>query len=71
MEHKVPFKEVTSVKIHVNQDISLSTSAYILNQLHNLSKEKGKELFIELEFDDGTLNQLKDFRPNLPLLIIW
>jgi hypothetical protein len=71
MEHKVPLKEVTNVKIHVNQDISLSTSAYILNQLHDLSIENDKEHFIELEFDNGTLNQSKDFRPNLPLLIKW
>lgn len=71
MEHKVPLKEVTNVKIHVNQDISLSTSAYILNQLPDLSIESDKEHFIELEFDNGALNQSKDFRPNLPLLIKW
>lgn len=71
MEHKVPLNEVTNVKICVNQDIPLSTSAYILNQLHNLSIENDKEHFVELEFDNGTLNQSKDFRPNLPLLIKW
>lgn len=71
MKHKVPLKEVTNARIYVNQDIPLSTTAYIINQLHNLSIIKDKEHFIELEFDDGTLNQSKDFRPNLPLLIKW
>lgn len=71
MEHKVPLREVTNVKIHVNQDISLSNSANILNQLNEISIEKDKEHFIELEFDNGTLSQSKDFRPNLPLLFKW
>ncbi len=71
MEHKVPLKEVTSVKIYVNQDIDLSDSACIVNQLHNLSIEKSKEHLIELEFDNGTLNQSRDFRPDLPLVFKW
>jgi hypothetical protein len=71
MEHEVPFKEVTSVKVHVNQDIDLSYSACVLNQIQNLSIEKAKEHLIELEFDNGTLNQSKDFRPDLPLLLRW
>lgn len=71
MEHKVTFKEVTSVKIHVNQDIALSDSACIVNQLQNLTIIKDKEHLVELEFDNGTLNQSKDFRPDLPLLFKW
>jgi len=71
MEHKVPLREVTSVKIHVNQDNDLSDSACILNQLQNLSIEKNKEQLIELEFDNGVLNQSRDFRPDLPLLFKW
>lgn len=71
MEHEVPLKEVTSVKIHVNQDADLSHSACILNQLQNLSIEKSKEHLIELEFDNGRLNQSKDFRPDLPLIFRW
>lgn len=71
MEHKVHLKKVTNVKTYVNQDIPLSTSASILKQLHNLSIENDKEHLIELEFDNVTLNQSKDFRPNLPLLIKW
>lgn len=71
MEHKVPLKEVTSVKIHVNQDIALSDSACIINQLQNLSIKKDKEYLIELEFDNGILNQSKDFRPDFPLIFKW
>ncbi len=71
MEHKVPLKEVTSVKTHVNQDDALSDSACVLNQIHNLSIINGKEHLFELEFDNGTLNQSKDFRPDLPLLFKW
>ena len=71
MEHKVPLKEATSVKIHVNQDVALSESACIINQLQNLSIEKNRENLIELEFDNGALNQSRDFRPDLPLLFRW
>jgi len=71
MEHKVPLKEVTSVKIHVNQDVALSESACIINQLQNLSIENNRENLIELEFDNGALNQSRDFRPDLPLLFRW
>jgi len=71
MKHKVPLKEVTSVKVHVNQKGTLSEPACILNRLNILSIEEDKEHFIELEFDNGTLNQFKDFRPNLPLVFKW
>ena len=71
MEHKFPLKEVTSVKICVNQDVELSYSACILNQFQNLSIIKDKEHLIELEFDNGTSNQLRDFRPDLPLIFRW
>ena len=71
MEHKVPFKEVTFIKIHVNQDIALSEPTSVLNQNVNLSIKQDKEHLIELEFDNGKLNQVKDFRPHLPLLFRW
>jgi len=71
MEHKVPLKEVTSVKVHVNKDGKLSELACMLNNLNGLSIEEDKEHFIELEFDNGTLNQSKDFRPDLPLVFKW
>ncbi|TCL53611.1 hypothetical protein EDC14_10772 [Hydrogenispora ethanolica] len=57
MEHKVPLKEVTSVKIHVNQDVVLSDTAGILNQVHGFLIEKDKEHLIELEFDNAITNQ--------------
>lgn len=71
MEHKVPLREVTSVKIHVNQDNALSNAAFILNKVQGISIENDKEHLLELEFDNGRLNQSKDFRPKLPLLIKW
>lgn len=71
MEHSVPLKEVTFVKIHVNQDVALSEAACNLNQLQSLSIDKEKENFIELEFDNGELNQTIDFRPDLPLVFKW
>jgi hypothetical protein len=71
MEHKVPLRQVTSVKIHVNQDNALSNTAFVLNQVQYLSIENDKEHLLELEFDNGVLNQSRDFRPELPLLIKW
>ena len=71
MEHKVPLNEVTSVKIHVNQDDELSESACTLNRLNLLSINQDREHFVELEFDYGVLNQSMDFRPDLPLVFKW
>lgn len=71
MEHKVPLNEVTSVKIHIKQETSLSEAAYIINQTQNISIVAGEEHLIELEFENGLLNQSKDFRPNLPLVFKW
>lgn len=71
MEHKVRLKEVTAVKIYVKQECALSEAAGIIKQLKNVSIELGREHFIELEFDCGTQNQYKDFRPELPLAIRW
>lgn len=71
MEHKVPLREVTSVKIHVKQDNALSKAALALNQVQNLSIENNKDHLLELEFDNGTFNQARDFRPEIPLLIKW
>jgi hypothetical protein len=71
MEHRVPLKDMTSVIIHVNQDFDLSDSAQILNKLHNFSIRRSEKHLIELEFNDGLLNQCKDFRPDLPLMFRW
>jgi len=71
MEHKVPLREVTSVKIHVNQDATLSSTACVLNRFQNFAIIKGKEHLLELEFDYGVSNQIRDFRPNLPLIFKW
>ncbi|MDF2802027.1 MAG: hypothetical protein K0S61_1930 [Anaerocolumna sp.] len=71
MEHKFPFHEVTSVKIHVNQFDDLSNSAYVLNQVQGLSIVKGEEHLLEIEFDNGTMNKFRDFRPELPLIFKW
>ncbi len=71
MEHKVPLREVTFVRILVNQNGALSESGCIINRLQNVLIEKAREHLIEIEFDDGTTNQSKDFRPDLPLIIKW
>jgi hypothetical protein len=71
MDHKVPLSEVTFVKIHIHQDDDLSAAACIINQFPNLSIIKDKEHLVEMEFDNGTLKQTKDFRPFLPLLFRW
>jgi hypothetical protein len=42
-----------------------------LNRLENLSIVKDKEHLIEIVFDNETMNQFRDFRPDLPLLFKW
>lgn len=71
MNHKVQLKEVTCVKVSVNQDFALSEAANILNQSPNMSIELDKENLIELEFDNGLSNKTKDFRPDLPIIFKW
>ncbi|MDF2594930.1 MAG: hypothetical protein K0R69_1271 [Clostridia bacterium] len=70
-KHKIPLKEVTAVKMYTNQQSDLSQSAKIINKLPNLSIEPSSQNLIELEFDHGIHKQLKDFRPDLPLLFRW
>ena len=71
MDHKVSLKEVTFCKIHINQDVITAAAKCIQNNCYNLLIVQDKEHFIELEFDNGKLNQVKDFRPHLPLLFRW
>ncbi|MFT4107075.1 MAG: hypothetical protein QM657_15075 [Lacrimispora sp.] len=71
MEHKVPLREITSIKIYVNQDIALSSAAVVLNKIQNIAVIKSQEHLLELEFDNGQSNQLRDFRPGLPLIFRW
>jgi hypothetical protein len=71
MEHKMPLKEMTSVKIYINQDSALSDASNIIKETQNVSIISSKEHLIELEFDNGMLNNMKDFRPNLPLIFKW
>lgn len=71
MEHRISLNEVTSVNIHINQDMDLSEAAIAINRMNNISIKQDKEHFIELEFDNGVLGQCKDFRPNLPLVFKW
>jgi hypothetical protein len=55
----------------VNQFDDLSNSAYVLNQVQGLSIVKGEEHLLEIEFDNGTMNKFRDFRPELPLIFKW
>jgi hypothetical protein len=71
MNHKIHLREVTSVKLHINQDDGLSDAGRILSQSGIISIVNGLEHFIELEFDGATSKQGKDFRPELPLILRW
>lgn len=71
MEHGIPLREITSVKIHVKHAIPISEAAAILNRLQEISIEKGEENLLELEFDNVVHSQSKDFSPHLPLIIKW
>lgn len=71
MEHKLSLKEVTSIKIYINQEEVLSSAASVLNEFQNIEIIKDKEHLLELEFDKGLSKQSRDFRPNLPLIFKW
>ena len=71
MDHQVPLREVTAVTVHIHQDVTLSDAACIVKQVPGLSIVKGKEHLLELEFDNGVINQSRDLRPSLPLLLRW
>lgn len=71
MEHNISLIELTSVKVQLSQDKDLSETACILKKLDILSIEPDGENLIELEFDNGKLNQSKDFRLDLPLVFRW
>ncbi len=63
--------EVTNITIYTNREDELSDTANIINQLNNINIVRGKEHLMQLEFDGGIRNQTKDFRPQLPLIIMW
>lgn len=71
MEHKLPLKEVTEIKIHINQKEIFSEAAEIINRTDNLFLIKDEENYLELTFDNYTFKKEKDFRPDIPLIIRW
>jgi len=71
MEHIVPLKEVTSLRVCTNQEMEISNTAATLNQIPNFIIDKSNEHLLELEFDNGVMGKSKDFRPNLPLIFKW
>ena len=71
LEHIIPLKKVTEIKLFINQKRALSEAACIINNLKNISIESGKENLLELEFDCGKENKIKDFRPAMPLVFKW
>jgi hypothetical protein len=71
IEHKVPLRETTSVKVYINQQNSLSESAELIEQQSNVTFELSNQNLLELEFDHGLQKQTHDFRPELPLIFKW
>lgn len=70
MKHKLPLKEVTEVKMHINKKENFSEAAEIINKTNSLILIKDNENYLELTFDNHILKK-KDFRPNIPLIIRW
>lgn len=71
MNHKIPLREVTNIKVYVNQKNDLSEAARIINDLDHISIKLSEENLLELEFDNGVHGKLQDFRPELPLMFRW
>lgn len=68
IEHKVPLREVTSVKVYINQQNILSESAKLIEQQSDVTFELSNQNLLELEFDHGAQKQKHDFQPELPLI---
>ncbi len=71
LEHKIPLREVTFIRVYTNQKCALSEAANAINQLTHISLELSDENLMEIEFDNGVQKQFKDFRPHLPLIFRW
>ena len=71
MKHKLPLKEVTNIKIHINQKENFSKAAKIINETDNFLLIKDDENYLELTFDNYVHKKEKDFRPDIPLIIRW
>ena len=71
LQHKMPLKEVTSVRVHINRTEKFSETADIIGKLPGLALLPSGENLLEVEFDGGTGNRIRDFRPDLPLIFRW
>lgn len=71
MKHLIPLREVTNATVHIYKEDSFSDAAHAVNEMDKVSVIKDIEHFLELEFDGGEKNQVKDFRPFLPLIFKW
>lgn len=59
MKHKLPLKEVTEVKMHINKKETFSEAAEIINKTNSLILIKDNENYLELTFDNHILKKEK------------
>lgn len=59
MKHKLPLKEVTEVKMHINKKETFSEAAEIINKTNSLILIKDNENYLELTFDNHILKKKK------------
>jgi hypothetical protein len=71
LEHQVGFCEVTGLKIVSPQAESASPAVAALEQLGIATFASGDVHCMEIEFDGGVQDNMKDFRPHLPLIFHW
>ncbi|EHO77443.1 hypothetical protein [Fusobacterium ulcerans] len=57
MKHKLPLKEVTEVKMHINKKENFSEAAEIINKTNSLILIKDNENYLELTFDNHILKK--------------
>lgn len=68
--HSVPLHTLTHATIYINNN-ELSDVAKIVNEIDNVKLVTARESLLVLEFNDGESKLQKDFRPQLPLIIMW
>lgn len=70
IKHKIGVVDVTGVEVTINHH-ELSNVSQILDENGSIKVTAGDESLIIMEFDKKCNNKVKDFRPDIPLIIKW
>ena len=71
IDHRIPLKEVTNLKVISSNTSSNQKLIEIINSSKNVTYLIGDEDLLIVEFDENTRLKEHDFRPDIPMVFKW